>query len=309
MTTKLNKEEIHKLEKLGYDLILRKEEDLIYSEDLKDIDTMFCFRAFDHLDISLLPKLKWIQLLSVGINHVPKDKIINQNIILTNNKSGYSIPIAEWIVLKLLEMVKNSKEFYEKQKDRIWKADNSLLELYDKTVGFIGTGSIAGETAKRLQGFGMNVVGFNSSGRDVEYFHKTYSVDKMKDTIGQCDFVVVTVPYTDKTHHLLDERVFSHMKDGTYLVNIARGSIIDEQALIHNLRNGKIKKAALDVFEVEPLPETSPLWDMDNVILSSHTSGRSDQNHKRLFNMYYENMKRFIHNEELLNVVDFKKGY
>ena len=206
-------------------------------------------------------------------------------------------------------MIKNSREFYDRQNEKIWKMDTSLLELYGKTIGFLGTGSIAQEAAKRLEAFGVKILGFNRSGRPVEYFHQCYSIDMINQYIGQCDFFVIAAPYTNETHHLVNEEVFSNMKDGTYLINIARGSIIDEKALIENLKSAKIKKAALDVFETEPLPETSPLWDMDNVIISPHNSWSSEMIHTRRFEIAYKNMKRYKNNEELINIVDLKRGY
>lgn len=308
-TIKLSEEEKSSIKELGYEIIAMKEEGLEYSEKLKDVEVMFCYDPFETLDISYMKNLKWIQLGSVGINHVPLDKVQEQDILLSNNKGGFSIPIAEWITLNLLEMVKNSREFYEKQDESLWKRDNSLLEIYGKTVAFIGTGSIAGETAKRLEAFEMNIIGFNSSGRDVEHFHKTYSIEKMNDEIYQCDFVVVTVPYTEETHHLINQEVFAAMKDGVCLVNIARGSIIDEKALIANLKNKKIKKAALDVFEVEPLPTDSPLWTMKNVKISPHNSGVSEMNHKVRFKVLYDNLKSYAKDEKLRNIVDINKGY
>ena len=308
-TIKLNQEEKESIKQLGYEIITEQEEGLEYRDDLKDVEILFCYAPFETLDISRMKNLKWIQLGSVGINHVPLDKVQQQRIILTNNKGGFSIPIAEWIVLTILEMVKNSREFYEKQDQSLWKRDNNLLEIYGKTVGFIGTGSIAGETAKRLEAFGVDIIGFNSSGHDVDYFHKTYSVDKIIDKIHECDFVIVTVPYTDETHHMINEQVFSNMKDGVCLVNIARGSIIDEEALIKSLKNGKIKKAALDVFEVEPLPTESPLWAMRNVKISPHNSGVSEMNHNVRFKAFYENLKRYANGEKLKNIVDIDKGY
>ena len=157
-TFKYKDEEMKSLEKLGFDIIFKDERNITFSEEIKDIDLMVCFDPFNKIDIGLFPNLKWIQLLSAGINQVPIDKIIAQDIILTNNRGGYSIPIAEWIVLKILEMIKNSKEFYDKQNKKIWKMDTSLLELYGKTVGFIGTGSIAQEAAKRLEGFGVKIL-------------------------------------------------------------------------------------------------------------------------------------------------------
>jgi len=309
ITFRYKDNEMKNLENLGFEIIFKDERDINFSEEIKDIDLMVCFDPFNKIDIELFPNLKWIQLLSAGINQVPIDKILDQDIILTNNRGGYSIPIAEWIVLKILEMIKNSREFYDKQNKKIWKMDTSILELYGKTVGFIGTGSIAQEAAKRLEGFGVNILGISSRGKNANHFHQCFSIDKINDIVSQCDFLVIAAPYTDNTHHLIDENVFSSMKNGTYLINIARGSIIDENALINNLKSGKIKKAALDVFEVEPLSEDSPLWEMDNVIISPHNSWASEMYSRRRYEIAYENMKRYINKEELINVVNLKMGY
>lgn len=309
ITFKYKDEEMKILENLGYEVIFKDERQISFSEETKDIDILVCFDPFDKIDIDSFPNLKWIQLLSAGINQVPLEKVLEKNIVLTNNRGGYSIPIAEWIVLKALEMIKNSKEFYDKQNKKIWKMDTSLLELYGKTIGFLGTGSIAQEAAKRFEPFGVKILGINQSGRDADYFHQCYSIDKINQVISQCDFLVIAAPYTEKTHHVINSEVFSNMKDGTYLINIARGSIIDEKSLIENLKSGKIKKAALDVFENEPLTEDSPIWEMDNVIISPHNSWASEMFRRRRFDIAYENMKRYISNENLINVVDINKGY
>jgi phosphoglycerate dehydrogenase-like enzyme len=309
ITYKYKDEEFKNLENLGHKIIFKDERDLSFSDEIKDVDLLVCFNPFDKIDISKFNNLKWIQLLSAGINQVPVDKVLNQGIILTNNRGGYSIPIAEWIVLKILEMYKNSREFYHKQNKKIWKADTSILELYDKTVGFIGTGSIAQETAKRLEAFGVNIIGINSSGKDAKYFHQCFRIDTIEEVIAKCDVLIIAAPYTEKTHHLINEKIFDKMKDETYLVNIARGSIIEEKALIKNLKSGKVKKAALDVFEVEPLPKDNTLWELDNVIISPHNSWASEMNGRRRYEIAYKNMKRYIDGEELINIIDLKKGY
>lgn len=309
ITFKYTDEEMQTLKDLGYEVIFRDEKDIEFSDDIKDVDIMVCFNPFDRIDISQFSNLKWIQLLSAGINQVPADEVLSRNILLTNHRGGYSIPIGEWIVLKILEMIKNSKEFYEKQRTKKWKMDTSLLELYGKTVGFVGTGSIAAEAAKRLEPFGVEILGINATGRSAEHFHQCYSMEKINDVVSKCDFIVIAAPGTDKTYHLINEEVFSNMKDGTYLVNIARGNIIDEKALIENLKSGKIRKAALDVFEVEPLPEENSLWNMDNVIISPHNSWASEMNFRRRYEIAYKNMKKYINNEELVNVIDLRKGY
>lgn len=309
ITLKFKEEEFQSLKDLGYDVIYRNEKDIVFSDEIKDIDTMVCFNPFNKIDIDMFPNLKWIQLLSAGINQVPIDKVLNNDIKLTNNRGGYSIPIAEWTVLKILEMFKNSKEFHNKQREKIWESDSSLLELYGKTVGFLGTGSIAKETAKRLEAFGVNILGFNTDGKDRKHFHKSYNIEKLKDMVPELDILVVAAPYTDETHHLVDRSVLSNMKNDSYIVNIARGSIIDEKALIESLKSGNVKKAALDVFEEEPLPKDSPLWTMDNVYVSPHTSWASEMIKRRRYEISYENMKRYISNEDLVNVVDIHKGY
>lgn len=309
VTIECSEEEVRKLEDLGYEIILMEEKEAAFSEKIKDIEVLACFNPFDTLDISLLPNLKWIQLITAGINQVPVEKILNQKIILTNNRGGFSIPIAEWIVLKILEMIKNSKEYYKKQEKKIWEMEEGMLELHGKKIGFIGTGSIAMEAAKRLKNFGVEIIGINTSGRQVEHFHQCFSVDQLNDVLVEWDFIVITSPYTEETHRLINKDVFSNMKDGAYLVNIARGSIIDEEELINNLKTGKIRKAALDVFEVEPLPKDSPLWNMDNVILSPHGCWGSEMDAKRKFEIIYKNMAKYANKEKLVNIVDLERGY
>ena len=309
MTHQYTNEEIKALEDLGYEIILRDESSISISKDIEDIDIMVCSNPFRKIDIREFTNLKWIQVLTSGINHVPLEQLRDMNITLTNSRGGYSIPIAEWIVLKVLEMIKNTREFYKSQEKRQWRQDTTLLELYQKTIGFIGTGSIAQEAAKRLSGFGVEILGMNYSGGQREYFHECYTVDHLHEILPQCDVVIITAPSTSDTYHLLDDRAFSNMKDGTYIVNIARGNIIDEKALIDNLNSGKVKKAALDVFEKEPLPADSPLWTMNNVLISPHNSWASDMDRKRVYEIIYRNMKNYMEGEKLINLIDLSASY
>lgn len=302
-------EKMKKIKDLGYDIILKKEKDIKIEEDIKDIDILACYNPFDTLDISKLDNLKWIQLSSIGIDQVPIELLKENNITLTNNRGGYSIPMGEWIVMKILEMFKNSKELYHKQEFKKWKMDTSILELFNKTVGFIGTGSIAREAAKRLQGFDVEILGLNTKGTDTEYFDKCYSTDEIDQLYKKSDVVIVSIPYTAATHHMIDKEAFNKMKDGVYLVNIARGSIINEKDMIEELKSGKIKKAALDVFEEEPLDSNSQLWDLNNVIITPHNSWISEMKNERRYNTLYENMKKYINNEDLINKVNIEKGY
>lgn len=294
---------------LGYDVLYVNEKEVTYSDNISEVDVLVCYNPFGRLDISRLKQLKWIQLSSVGIDQLPKQKVKDQGIIVTNNRSGYSIPMGEWIVMKILEMLKNSKAFYSKQRQRKWQIDTSLLELYNKTICFVGTGSIASEAAKRLKGFDVNIIGINTKGRSVEYFDRCYSINEMNIALSQADVIVLSIPYTKETHHIINENNIGAIKKGAFLVNIARGSIIEEAALIQALQQGSIRGAALDVFDEEPLPESSPFWQMDSVIVTPHNSWVSEARNERRYNIVYENLKRYITGKSLMNVVDIDKGY
>lgn len=302
-------EKMDAIRDLGYDVVYVREKEVQMNQRISEVDAMVCFNPFNSLDISALKNLKWIQLNSVGVDHIPINRIEKAGIILTNNKGGYSIPIGEWIVMKILEMYKHSRNFYRMQELKKWKTDTHVLEIYGKTIGFMGTGSIALEAAKRLKGFDVKILGFNGSGRAVPFFDRCYRLDKVHDMLSQCDVVVITIPYTEKTHHLIGESMISKMKDQVLLVNVSRGSIIEEESLIQYLKSGKIMGAALDVFEQEPLAENHPLWDLENVIITPHNSWISEMRNERRFDIIYENLKCFIQNKPLKNVVDLQKGY
>lgn len=303
------KDGMDKIGDLGYELISIAEKNITYSEELKDVEILTCYNPFETLDISKMKKLKWIQLSSAGIDQLPIEYVKNNGIIVTNNRGGYSIPMGEWIVLKILELLKHSHKLYEKQKNKLWKMDTTILELCGKTISFIGTGSIAEEAAKRLKGFDVKILGLNTTGKKVQNFDKCYPLKDINEMLEISDVVVITIPYTKETHHLIDDEKFKRMKDASYIVNVARGSIINEKDLIKNIQAGKIHGAALDVVEEEPLHFDSPLWNLENVIITPHNSWISDMRNTRRFNMIYDNMKRYVENEKLLNVVDLNRGY
>lgn len=294
---------------LGYEVVYVYEKDVRLNEQTKDAEILVCYNPFPHLDIQKMESLKWIQLSSIGIDQAPVTYIQRAGITLTNNKGGYSIPIGEWIVMKILELLKNSGKLYGLQQQKKWALDTTLLELYGKTVGFIGTGSIAGEAAKRLQGFGTRILGLNTSGKDTPFFLRCYPMDEMEEMLKECDIVILTIPYTEKTKHLINDQTLGWMKDPVYFINVSRGNIVDEGALIKNLNNGKIKGAALDVFEEEPLPVSHPFWDYKSVIVTPHNSWISEMRNERRFALILENLRRYKNEEALLNVVDLQKGY
>lgn len=298
-----------KIEELGYDLRVMDEREAKYSDELKDIEVLVCYNPFGTLDITKMKKLKWIQLSSAGIDQLPLDYVKKSGIVVTNNKGGYSIPMGEWIVLKILELLKHSIKLYDNQKNKVWKIDTTIQELYGKTIGFVGTGNIAIEAAKRLNGFGVKILGVNTKGNITKYFDECFPSSDIDKMLSISDFVVITIPYTNETHHLINEERFNNIKDRAYIVNVARGSIIDEKALIRNIEQGKISGAALDVVEEEPLDNQSQLWELPNVIITPHNSWISEMRNTRRFNLIYDNMGKYIKGSTLTNVMDLDKGY
>lgn len=308
-TYNYGEEKMKAIEVLGYELLYIYEGDISNVPAVEDIDVLVCYNPFERLDISKLDRLKWIQLSSIGIDQVPKQLVKDKVITVTNNRSGYSIPMGEWIVMSMLELIKNSRSFYKKQQNKQWKMDTKVGEIYGRTVCFVGTGSIATEAAKRLQGFGVNILGINTKGNPAEHFHKCYPMSELEVVLAKSDVVVLSIPYTSLTHHLINAERLKHFKASAYLINISRGSVIDEPALVEALKEGRIAGASLDVFEEEPLTTDSPLWELENVIITPHNSWISEMRNERRYNIIYENLKRYIKGEPLANIVDVDKGY
>lgn len=302
-------EKMNRIRQLGYEILYVHENEIEVNKTTEDADVLVCYNPFSRLDLRKMKQLKLIQLSSIGIDQVPLEYIQDSGIILSNNRGGYSIPIGEWIVMKILEMLKNSRGLYLQQQNKLWRIDTNILELYGKTIGFVGTGTIAHEAAKRLQGFDATLLGVNTKGTQTAYFQHCYPIEELDEMLAKCDIVVLTIPYTGGTHHLINQKRIEAMREGVYFINVSRGSIVEQEALIRALESGKIRAAALDVFEEEPLPPENPLWDLDNVMITPHNSWVSEMRNERRFMIIYENLSRFQKGAPLLNVVDLEKGY
>lgn len=297
------------LEKLGYKIHVENEKTIEYKEYMKEVEVLVCYNPFERIDIDKFENLKWIQLSSMGFDQVPLDKLKNRSIIITNNKGGYSIPMGEWIVLNVLELIKRRPQCYKNKELKNWKMDFKVKEIYGKTISFIGTGEVAREGARRLKGFNLEILGINTNGRDVEYFDKCYNMNSINQVVNKSDVVIITLPYTKETHYLFDKELISNIKKGAYLVNISRGGIIDENALIEAIKQRHLLGAALDVFEQEPLSKESELWTLDNVTITCHNSWISENIDHRRWGLYVENLTRYLMKEPLLNLVDINRGY
>ncbi len=261
--------------------------------DCSEFDAVVCNNLFKANPPEKFTSLKAVQLTSAGFDRAPVGYFASKGIALFNARGVYSTPMAEWVVLKILEICKRSHDFYAQQKKKTWQKHRDLWELANKRVLIVGTGSVGLECAKRLKAFDAKVLGIDIYDSNSPFVDEFYPMEALHEVLPTADVVVLTLPLTEKTRGLFGEENLSLMKEQSILVNVARGAIIDEQALIQNLSQGRLMGAALDVFEEEPLPETSPLWSLPNVIITPHNSFVSDGNSGRMFSLILKNLTEF----------------
>ena len=284
-------EQLECIKNMGHSVeFIQYEKDEI--KDPSSFDGIICNGLFLHHDIREFTNLKYIQLTSAGFDRVPMDYIKENNISIFNARGVYSIPMAEFAISCVLSLYKQNRFFNENQSKHQWVKHRNLLEIFGKTVCIAGCGSVGTECAKRFSAFGCRVIGTDLFPYENSYYEKIYSIDELQSLLPQSDIIVITLPLTEDTKHLFNKDMLINCKQGAVIVNIARGAIIDTDALIEALANN-LGGAVLDVFEEEPLAEDSPLWDMDNVILTPHNSFVGDGNNERLFNLIYENLKNY----------------
>ncbi len=255
------------------------------------VEGIICNGIFLSHPIEAFSNLKYIQLTSAGFDRVPMDYVREHGIVINNARGVYSIPMAEMAVTGVLQLCKKMSEFGKSQKNRQWEKQRNLEELSGKTVAIIGCGSVGSECAKRFKAFDTQVVGIDLFAREDDYFDSIEEYEHLDTVLACSDVVVITVPLTDETKGLMNTERFSHMKDTATLVNIARGAIVETEALLSWLNRGG--RAILDVFEEEPLSADSPLWDMGNVIITPHNSFVGEGNGKRMSDVIMKNLLEY----------------
>lgn len=240
--------------------------------------------------IEKFKNLRYIQLTSAGYDRVPLEYVKEHQIEIHNARGVYSIPMAEFAISGVLQLYKQARFFSNNQKNHQWVKHRGLLELDEKTVCIVGCGSVGTECAKRFSAFGCHVVGIDLYPGKKQYYQKMLHLNMFDDVLPQSDIIVLTLPLTEETHHLMNNSRFEQLKEGVILVNIARGAVIDTEALINHL--DKLGGAVLDVFEEEPLPEDNKLWDREEVILIPHNSFVGSGNSNRLKKIILKNLER-----------------
>lgn len=252
------------------------------------VEGVICNGLFLTHPIEKFTNLRYIQLTSAGFDRVDMDYVKSHGIEIHNARGVYSIPMAEFAVCGVLQIYKQAAFFRENQKQHLWEKHRGLLELAGKKVLIVGCGSVGNECAKRFKAFDCKVTGVDLLPREDSLYNEMLPLDKLDNALKQADIVVLTLPLTEQTHHLIDNSKLSLMKDGATLVNIARGAIVDTDALLNHI--DRFTGAVLDVFEEEPLNENSPLWDKPNIILTPHNSFVGEGNGERLKEIIVENL-------------------
>lgn len=259
------------------------------------------------------PRLKWMSFWSAGLDGKITPELLQRGLILTNASGVHGPNIAEHVLACMLMFTRRMHLYLRKQIAREWWRQSDAEELTGQTLGIVGLGRIGEALTIRAKAFGMRVIATKRNPNTRYDPAATPDIllppERLHHLLAEADHVCVAVPYTPETHHLINAAALGRMKPTAYLYNIARGRVVDEPALIAALQEGRIAGAGLDVFETEPLPPDSPLWRMENVILTPHVSGLTPHYFTRTAALFVENLRRYLRGAPLLNRYDPDRGY
>ncbi|MBI4763132.1 MAG: D-2-hydroxyacid dehydrogenase [Deltaproteobacteria bacterium] len=292
-------------------VIIKNKEEWEQRADELISKTEVVFGRLPFARIGELPNLRWIQQDFAGSDWLQNfPDLIKKDFILTNASGVHAIPIAEHILAMMLALARDFPYSFRKKGKHQWGRRGRVIELDGATLGVIGLGKIGEKTAEKAKGLNMKVLAIRRNPeRSSPYVDQMYGKEGLYDLLSQSDWVVIAAPMTPETKGMIGERELKSMKKSAHLINIARGSIIQESVLIKALQEGWIAGAGLDVFEKEPLPPDSPLWDMENVIITGHFAGSTPFYFERVLEIFLENLRRYRFGEPLINVVDKWRGY
>lgn len=258
-----------------------------------------------------LSGVKLLQSTNAGVEKLLS--VIPEGVIITNVTGAFGEVISEYIIGGVLALSRNLFQYREQQRRHIWQDIPQGNLLYGKNALILGCGDIGTSTAEKLRAFGMNVTGIRRSPAPTHCFDRVLGMDMLEELLPETNLLICCLPHTPETVGLLSEKQIALLKRGAVIANVGRGSLIDEIALITALKSGKLSGAVLDVFALEPLPESSPLWDMENVLITPHISGPSfghfPEVERRIAEICADNISRYISGKQLVNVIDRSKGY
>ena len=252
---------------------------------------------------AVVPRLRWVQALAAGVAHLTSAGLREAGIRLTNASGANATSIAEFVFARILGEFKQTRRLDTTQQRRRWHpvfGDN----VAGTTIGLVGFGPINQAVARRARAFDLEVIVMRRSAAPSDLADEVLGPGGLHDMLGRCDIVVAAVPESPETHELFDSSAFAAMRDGAMFVNVGRGSLVDEPALVAALGSGKLRAAALDVTAVEPLPQDSPLWDAPNIYISAHCSTEPTRFFESAHRVFADNLARYVAGQPLLNEID-----
>ena len=274
---------------------------------IEKIDILMTIKITDE-SMKRASKLQWIQAMTVGVDFFLKLPSLRRDVIMTSTRGIHGPQMSEMAILLMLALNRNFPQIVRNQNQRIWERWPTKL-LYQKKVGILGLGVSGQEIARKCKTFNMTVYGMNRTKREIEFVDHFFHLDGLLEVIREVDYFVIVIPSTPQTRHMVNAEALSSMKPTAFLVNLGRGDVVDEKALIHVLETGKIAGAALDVFagDPKPLAEDSPLWGMKNVIITPRVGGMSDIYPDQILPIFEENLRRFLKGErrDLINFIEW----
>ncbi|MBE9057628.1 D-2-hydroxyacid dehydrogenase [Sphaerospermopsis sp. LEGE 08334] len=262
-----------------------------------------------HRVLDAAPLLRWHHAPNAGVNHILTPQYLERDLILTNGAGVHGIPIAEFVITYILAYVKQLPKLYQLHTEHNWQRGLPIQELFEKTLLIIGAGGIGQEIAVRAKAFGMRIFGSSRHPKPLPNFDKVVGANEWKELLPEAEFVVIATPLTPETKGMIDVETLRLFRPDSYLINIARGAIVDESALTKALQEGWIAGAALDTVFTEPLPAESPLWTLPNVFITPHCSGNSPRVKERTLALFLDNFNCYYQGKTLRNVVDKTAGY
>lgn len=263
---------------------------------------------FDAFEKLVTPRLKWLQACSSGVGHILDLGIIAEDVLLTNASGIHAAALAESVMAAILLEAKHLEQRRIDQDARVWR-ELHCIELRGKTLCVIGVGSIGQAIVARARPFGLKLIGVRRRAVPSPGFDAVHGQDGLHEALAEADFIVVACPLTRETHHLIDKAALAACKPGAYLINIARGLILDDGAVLDALHSGQLGGAFLDAFHPEPLPTDHPYWSAPNVTLTPHDSHSSEFIGENMVDVFCTNLERWLKGEPLINQVDRELGY
>ncbi len=292
------------------------EQEALWQQILAQADILFDFDHTHRDDLpELAPHVRWIQATSAGIGQFVTRQRYHERMphtIFTTASGVHAVPLAEFCIMALLALNKGLLRMVQDQQRRHWER-YAGTDLHDRTLAIIGMGKIGVEVARVARAFGMTVIGTKRTVTGIDpatlYLDQLYPLEQLDALLQRAEYLVLIAPHTPETEHLLQAREFALLPRGALFINIGRGATVDEAALINALQSGQLGGAALDVFAEEPLPHDSPLWTMPNVLISPHSGSTSDRENTRLVDLFCENLRKYLADQPLLNVLNTKTLY